>query len=209
MASMELCFLTATELARRIRLKDLSCQEVMATHLTQIERVNPQVNAIVTFLPEQALERARAADEALARGAEVGSLYGLPIAHKDLVLTKGIRTTFGSPIFSDFVPEQDEIIVERLRNAGAITVGKTNTPEFGAGSQTYNSVFGETLNPYDLSKTCGGSSGGAAVNSCEAARRSLAALASHDLVSSARMRSGGIHQPAVANDGGRKRSFER
>src|SRR6266851_7403851 len=163
MASMELCFLTATELARRIRLKDLSCQEVMATHLTQIERVNPQVNAIVTFLPEQALERARAADEALARGAEVGSLYGLPIAHKDLVLTKGIRTTFGSPIFSDFVPEQDEIIVERLRNAGAITVGKTNTPEFGAGSQTYNSVFGETLNPYDLSKTCGGSSGGAAV----------------------------------------------
>ncbi len=163
MASMELCFLTATELARRIRLKDLSCQEVMAAHLTQIERVNPRVNAIVTFLPEQALARARAADEARARGAAVGSLYGLPIAHKDLVLTKGIRTTFGSPIFSDFVPEQDEIIVERLRNAGAITVGKTNTPEFGAGSQTYNSVFGETLNPYDLSKTCGGSSGGAAV----------------------------------------------
>ncbi|MBI3800311.1 MAG: amidase, partial [Deltaproteobacteria bacterium] len=164
MASAELCFLTATELARRIRLKDLSCQEVMAAHLAQIERINPKVNAIVTLLPEQALKQARAADEDLARGAVLGPLYGLPIAHKDLVLTKGIRTTFGSPIFRDFVPQQDEIIVERLRQAGAITVGKTNTPEFGAGSQTYNSVFGETLNPYDLTKTCGGSSGGAAVS---------------------------------------------
>jgi len=164
MANTELCFLPATELARRIRMKDLSCQEVMAAHVAQIERVNPKVNAIVTFLPEQALKQARAADEDLARGAEIGPLYGLPVAHKDLVLTKGIRTTFGSPIFHDFVPEQDEIIVERLRQAGAITVGKTNTPEFGAGSQTYNSVFGETLNPYDLSKTCGGSSGGAAVS---------------------------------------------
>ncbi len=164
MASTELCFLTATELARRIRLKDLSCQEVMAAHLTQIERINPKVNAIVTLLPEQALKQARAADEDLARGAEIGPLYGLPVAHKDLVLTKGIRTTFGSPIFRDFVPQQDEIIVERLRKAGAIMVGKTNTPEFGAGSQTYNSVFGETLNPYNLTKTCGGSSGGAAVS---------------------------------------------
>src|SRR5262245_7574873 len=163
MASAELCFLSATELARRIRLKDLSCQEVVAAHLAQIDRLNPKVNAIVTFLPEQALKHARAADEDLARGAALGPLYGLPVAHKDLVLTKGIRTTFGSPIFRDFVPQQDEIIVERLRQAGAIMVGKTNTPEFGAGSQTYNSVFGETLNPYDLSKTCGGSSGGAAV----------------------------------------------
>ena len=134
MASTELCFLTATELARRIRLKDLSCQEVMAAHLAQIERINPKVNAIVTLLPEQALKQARAADEDLARGAVLGPVYGLPIAHKDLVLTKGIRTTFGSPIFRDFVPQQDEIIVERLRQAGAITVGKTNTPEFGAGS---------------------------------------------------------------------------
>src|SRR6266849_6144464 len=119
MVSTELCFLTATELAHRIRRKDLSCQEVTATHLAQIERLNPKVNAIVTFLPEQALEQARAADEALARGAEVGSLHGLPVAHKDLVLTKGIRTTFGSLIFQDFVPEQGEIIVERLRKAGA------------------------------------------------------------------------------------------
>jgi len=163
MPHTELCFLTATELARRIRAKELSCQEVMEAHLAQIERVNPKVNAIVTLLPEQAREQARVADTALVRGAEAGPLHGLPIAHKDLFLTKGIRTTFGSPIFKDFVPDQDEIIVERLRKAGALTIGKTNTPEFGAGSQTYNTVFGETLNPYDLTKTCGGSSGGAAV----------------------------------------------
>jgi amidase len=159
----DLCFLSATELAHRIRTKSVSCREVMEAHLTQIERVNPKVNAIVTLLPERALEHAHQADDVLARGDEVGPLHGLPIAHKDLVLTKGIRTTFGSPIFKDFIPDQDEIIVERLRNAGAIAIGKTNTPEFGAGSQTFNAVFGETLNPYDLSKTCGGSSGGAAV----------------------------------------------
>lgn len=163
MTTTDLCFLTATELTHRIRTKALSCREVMTAHLAQIERVNPKVNAIVTFLPEQALEHAHRADEALAHGDEVGPLHGLPIAHKDLVWTKGIRTTFGSPIFKDFVPDQDEIIVERLRNAGAISIGKTNTPEFGAGSQTFNAVFGETLNPYDLTKTCGGSSGGAAV----------------------------------------------
>ena len=163
MGNAELCFLTATELVRRIHVKEVSCQEVMEAHLTQIERVNPTVNAIVTFLPEQARQQARLADEALAKGAAPGPLHGLPIAHKDLVLTKGIRTTLGSPIFKDFIPDQDEIIVERLRAAGAITIGKTNTPEFGAGSQTFNEVFGETLNPYDLSKTCGGSSGGAAV----------------------------------------------
>jgi amidase len=163
MTNTDLCFLTATELAHHIRTTAISCREVMEAHLAQIERVNPKVNAIVTLLPERALEHARRADESLARGDEIGPLHGLPIAHKDLVWTKGIRTTFGSPIFADFVPDQDEIIVERLRSAGAITIGKTNTPEFGAGSQTFNAVFGETLNPYDLTKTCGGSSGGAAV----------------------------------------------
>ncbi|MBI3244916.1 MAG: amidase [Deltaproteobacteria bacterium] len=163
MNNIDLCFLTATDLVRRIRRKEISCREVMEAQLAQIERVNPRVNAIVTLLPEQALEQARAADEALAKGGDLGPLQGLPIAHKDLVLTKGIRTTLGSRIFKDFVPEQDEIIVERLRAAGAIAIGKTNTPEFGAGSQTFNEVFGETLNPYDLTKTCGGSSGGAAV----------------------------------------------
>lgn len=163
MSETELCYVTATELVRRIRTRDVSAREVMQAHLTQIERVNPRVNAIVTLLPEQALEQARRADEALARGDAVGPLHGLPIAHKDMVPTKGIRTTFGSPIFRDHVPDQDGLIVERLRCAGAITIGKTNTPEFGAGSQTYNEVFGETLNPYNLHKTCGGSSGGAAV----------------------------------------------
>ena len=109
------------------------------------------------------MDQATSADEALVHGKEMGLLHGLPVAHKDLHLTKGIRTTFGSPIFKDFVPDQDTLIVERLKKAGAITIGKTNTPEFGAGSQTYNEVFGETPNPYDTTKTCGGSSGGAAV----------------------------------------------
>jgi amidase len=163
MENQEICFLTATELTRRIRAKDLSAIEVMEAHLAQIERVNPKVNAIVTFLPEQALEQARAADKALAQGEDVGPLHGLPVAHKDLIPTQGVRTTFGSLVFKDFIPEEDGLIVERLKKAGAITIGKTNTPEFGAGSQTYNEVFGETLNPYDPSKTCGGSSGGAAV----------------------------------------------
>jgi amidase len=163
MSNIDICFQQASQLAQLIRSKQLSAREVMEAHLAQIERVNPKVNAIVTLLPEQALAQARAADEALARGEKVGSLHGLPIAHKDLVNTKGIRTTSGSPIFKDFVPEEDALIVERLKQAGAITMGKTNVPEFGAGSQTYNEVFGETFNPYDLTKTCGGSSGGAAV----------------------------------------------
>jgi amidase len=163
MSTADMCFMTASELARRIRAKELSAREVMEAHLTQIERVNPQVNAIVTLLPERAMDGARAADEALAHGAAAGPLHGLPIAHKDLFLTKGIRTTYGSRIYADFVPDQDMLIVERMRQAGAITIGKTNTPEFGAGSQTFNEVFGATLNPYDLTKTCGGSSGGAAV----------------------------------------------
>ena len=163
MSSDELCWLSATELAARVRRRDVSCREVMDAHLDRIARVNPRLNAVVTLLAEQGRDRAVAADEMLARGEAVGPLHGLPIAHKDLVLTKGVRTTLGSPIFADFVPDQDEIIVERLRAAGAIMVGKTNTPEFGAGSQTYNQVFGATRNPYDSSTTCGGSSGGAAV----------------------------------------------
>ena len=163
MSAPELCFLPATELARLIRAREVSCAEVMEAHLAQIGRVNPRVNAIVTLLPERAMDGAKAADAALARGESVGSLHGLPIAFKDVVLTKGIRTTRGSLVFKDLVPEEDELIVQRVTGAGAITIGKTNTPEFTAGSQTFNEVFGETLNPYDLAKTCGGSSGGAAV----------------------------------------------
>ena len=163
MEKHEICFLPAGELARRIRAKELSAAEVMEAHLAQIERVNPKVNAIVTYLPEQAMDKALAADNALAKDEDVGPLHGLPIAHKDLFLTKGIRTTLGSLAFKNFVPEENALIIERLKKAGAITIGKTNTPEFGAGSQTYNEVFGETLNPYDTTTTCGGSSGGAAV----------------------------------------------
>jgi amidase len=162
-ATPDVCLLSAVEMAARIRAKDLSAYELVSAHLTQIERVNPRVNAIVTVIAERALEQARAADEALARGAKAGPLHGLPIAHKDLQPTRGVRTTFGSRIHKDFVPQFDSLLVERVREAGAILVGKTNTPEFGAGSQTFNEVFGATLNPYDTTKTCGGSSGGAAV----------------------------------------------
>jgi amidase len=162
MSDSELCFMTAVELARRIRGRQVSALEVLEAHLRQVDRVNPKVNAIVTLLPEQARASARAVDAALARGDDPGPLAGLPVAHKDLAATKGVRTTFGSPIYRDFVPEVDAIIVERLKGAGAVSLGKTNTPEFGAGSQTFNSVFGATRNPFDLGKTCGGSSGGAA-----------------------------------------------
>ena len=159
----ELNFTTARELARRIREREVSAVQVLEAHLNQIERINPLVNAIVTLLPERALAQAREADAALARGDDVGPLHGLPIAHKDTTDTKGIRTTYGSPIFREFVPEQNALIVERIQRAGAIPIGKTNVPEFGAGSQTFNTVFGTTRNPYDLTKTPGGSSGGAAV----------------------------------------------
>lgn len=130
----------------------------MRAFIRRIERVNPKLNAIVTFLPDQALKRAKALD----RLKEKPLLAGLPIAYKDNVQTRGIRTTFGSPIYKDHVPNEDHLIVQRLSAAGAIMLGKTNLPEFAAGSQTYNTVFGATRNPYDLTKTCGGSSGGAA-----------------------------------------------
>lgn len=153
----------AVELAAMIRRRELSARELLAACLSRIEAANPSVNAIVTLVPEMAAAWADAADDRSARGGALGPLHGLPIAHKDLALTAGIRTTLGSPLFADFVPAEDDLIVIRLRAAGAVTIGKTNTPEFGAGSQTFNPVFGATRNPYDVTKTCGGSSGGAAV----------------------------------------------
>jgi amidase len=162
-ASSSLCFTSAVEMAELIRAKKLSAREALAEHLRQIDRVNPKVNAIVTLVAEMATKAAAQADEMQARGEKLGPLHGLPVAHKDLIDTRGIRTTFGSPLFKNYVPAQDNLLVERMGRAGAIIVGKTNTPEFGAGSQTFNTVFGATLNPYDLGKTCGGSSGGAAV----------------------------------------------
>jgi amidase len=163
MKGADLVFLPATEMASLVRKREISVCELLDAHLEQIQRVNPKVNAIVTLTPEKAKEDAKKADEAIAKGRPLGPLHGLPVAHKDLVETKGVRTTYGSLIFKDHVPDIDALIVERLKGAGAISVGKTNTPEFGAGSQTFNAVFGPTRNPYDLTKTCGGSSGGAAV----------------------------------------------
>ncbi len=158
-----ICGLPATQMAAMLADGEISARELLAAHLERIDQVNPALNAIVTFTPELAAERAAAADEAHARGESLGLLHGLPVAHKDLALTAGIRTTMGSPLFADFVPDIDALVVERQREAGAVTVGKTNTPEFGAGSHTFNPVFGITRNPYDSGKTCGGSSGGAAV----------------------------------------------
>jgi amidase len=160
--TQELCEMSAVDLAARLRKKDVSARDVVTAHLAQIERVNPKVNAIVTLVAEQALMEAARADEEIAHRGPIGVLHGLPVAHKDLVDTAGIRTTRGSLFFRDNVPSRDALIVSRIRGAGAITVGKTNTPEFGAGSQTFNAVFGATRNPYDVAKTCGGSSGGAA-----------------------------------------------
>ena len=162
-SSPDLCAWPATDLVRSIVARELSAVEVMEAHLARIDRVDPAVNAIVTLLPDEARRGAEAADAAVARGDALGPLHGLPVAHKDLTWTKGIRTTFGCRAFEHFVPDADALIVERLRAAGAITIGKTNTPELGAGSQTFNAVFGATRNPYDTTKTCGGSSGGAAV----------------------------------------------
>ena len=162
-AAPALCWMSAIEMAQLIRAGKLSAREALAEHLKQIERVNPKVNAIVTLVPEMAAAAAAKADAMQARGQKLGPLHGLPVAHKDLLETRGIRTTFGSPLYRDYFPTEDDLVVERMRRAGAIIIGKTNTPEFGAGSQTFNKVFGATHNPYDLSKTCGGSSGGAAV----------------------------------------------
>jgi amidase len=162
-ARESLCDFSAVELTARMGRREVSAREVMAAHLARIERINPKVNAIVTLVAERAMADAARADELAVKGGALGVLHGLPVAHKDLVDTAGIRTTLGSLFYRDNVPTNDATIVTRIRAAGAITCGKTNTPEFGAGSQTFNRVFGATRNPYDLTRTCGGSSGGAAV----------------------------------------------
>jgi amidase len=163
-SSSELVFMRAVDLLEAIRKKKVSAREVMQAHLKQIGRVNGKVNALVSLVPEEELmAQAAAADEALAKGKWLGPLHGLPIGVKDLHETKGLRTTYGSPIHKDHVPDFDCRVVQREKNAGGIVIGKTNVPEFGLGSQTFNPVFGATRNPYDLTKTCGGSTGGGAV----------------------------------------------
>jgi len=162
-AAPDLVLLDAVDLARAIRDRTVSCVEVMTAYLDHINRMNPHVNAIVSLQdPDLLLRQARERDRQLATGHYLGVLHGFPHAVKDLVQTKGIRTTQGSPIFADFVPDEDELLVQRLKQHGAIIIGKTNTPEFGLGSHTYNPVFGTTRNPYDPTKSAGGSSGGGA-----------------------------------------------
>ncbi|MCX5339227.1 amidase [Streptomyces atratus] len=157
-----LCDLPASRMRALLLRREVSARELVEAHLRRVEAVNGAVNAIVTLTAELAMERAAAADESLARGVVTGPLHGIPVAHKDLQETRGVRTTYGSVIHADFVPHFDSLVVERMTAAGAISLGKTNVPEFGTGSQTYNAVFGATRNPYDLSKTAGGSSGGSA-----------------------------------------------
>ena len=150
-------------LSQAIHNKEVSCVEVMQEYLDHIEKVNPVVNAIVSMPETDALiEQAAKKDCLLNEGNDSGWMHGFPFAVKDLLDTKGIRTTSGSMIFKDYIPENDSELVKRIKDAGAIIIGKTNTPEFGFGSQTYNVVFGATGNPFDPEKTCGGSSGGAA-----------------------------------------------
>ena len=155
--------LSVHELSIKLQSREISAREVLDAHLVQIERVNAKVNAIVTLDGEGAYRQAKAIDARRMKGDALGPLAGLPIACKDMERVKGMRTTFGSPIYRNFVPDIDTLMVERFRRNGMVIIGKTNTPEFALGSQTFNNVFGKTLNPWDLTRTCGGSSGGAAV----------------------------------------------
>jgi len=160
----DIVMMTAVSLEDTIRSRKLSCVEVMNAYLDHIENLNPKVNAIVALQDRSGLlAQARERDAQLARGESMGPLHGFPHAVKDMQPVKGIRSTSGSPILKDFVPSADSLMVDRLRKAGAIIIGKTNTPEFGLGSHTYNPVYGATRNAYDQSRSAGGSSGGAAV----------------------------------------------
>jgi amidase len=161
--SGDLCLMSGRELASLIRARKVSAREVMTAFLEQINRVNPKINAIVAKLDDdKCLAQADVADQRAARGEKLGALHGLPFAFKDVEAAVGFPFTRGSPIYKDDMPSEDAVLVERLRNAGVLPIGKTNMPEFGMGSHTYNNVYGRTLNPYDLTKTAGGSSGGAA-----------------------------------------------
>jgi len=158
----DLTCLSLSQLIKAIREGRLTAEEVMAGYLDRIDRFNPEINALVSLRSREALlAEARAKDAACAAGSPLGSLHGVPIAIKDLSEAKGILCTYGSPLFHDYVPDFDDIQVERIRAAGAIIIGKTNTPEWGFGSHSYNPVFGVTRNPWDLSRSAGGSSGGA------------------------------------------------
>ena len=164
MNNKDLTSLSAIALSNMIHQRQVSCKEVMLSYLEQIHKFNPRVNAIVSLLPdEQLIDLAKEKDDQFHQIEDLGFLYGFPLAPKDLAGVRGIPSTMGSPIFRNNTHAQDAVVVERMRAAGGILIGKTNVPEFGLGSHTYNTLFGTTLNSYDLSKSAGGSSGGAAV----------------------------------------------
>src|SRR3712207_4049292 len=152
--------LSARELATAIRRKEISAKEALEAHYARIDAINPAINAVVTQCRERAYDEAARADELTTSGADLPPLHGVPMTHKDTNNTRGIRTTQGSPVFKDFVPDFDDVIIERFRAAGVISTGKNNVPEFGAGSHSFNEVFGTTRNPYDVTRSAGGSSGG-------------------------------------------------
>jgi len=153
---------TARAMAAAVRGGEISARELLELHLARIGEVNPAVNAVVSLDPDRARQSALLADERQARGEPLGPLHGLPFAVKDTHALAGFRTTYGSPLMADNVADHDDLLVARVRQAGAVMIGKTNTPEFAAGSHTFNPIFGTTRNPYDLSRSAGGSSGGAA-----------------------------------------------
>src|SRR6185437_8489573 len=181
---MDLCDLPAHALSRAIHTREVSCREVMQATLARIERVNPVHNAIVSLRDDDALLReADERDAQLLHAATSGWMHGMPQAIKDMAFTAGIRTTLGSPLLRDHVPSDDGLVVQRMKAAGCIVIGKTNTPEFGLGSHTFNEVFGVTRNAWDPSKSAGGSSGGAAV---ALATRMLAVADGSDFMGSLR-----------------------
>ena len=164
MDNIEICFMSVVEMAEVIKTRKVSPVEIMNAILSRIEQLNPEINAYCTLLVESAMKQAREAETAVMKGKELGPLHGVPVSIKDLIFTKGIRTTGGSKVYENFIPQQDAIVVERLKAAGAIVIGKTNTPEFGWMAVTDNQIFGATRNPWNIGFNAGGSSGGAAAS---------------------------------------------
>ncbi len=162
MSTSDIIYMPAVEMAAAIREKKLSPVEVVDAILTRIDKLNSKLNAYCTLLTEDARKQAGEAETLVMKGGELGPLHGVPVSVKDLIFTKDVRTTFGSRIYEDFVPDEDDVVVERLRGAGAVIMGKTNTPEFGFMGETDNLLFGPTRNPWNLERHAGGSSGGAA-----------------------------------------------
>ena len=160
----DLCYTPAMKLREMIQARQISPVEVVTAFLERIDKINPTINAYCTLVPEMAIEAARKAESAVMKGGDTGLLTGIPVSIKDVTPVAGVRTTFGSKLYENFVPDEDDLVVERLKRAGAIIIGKTNTPEFAAGASTFNKIFGITRNPWDTAFTVGGSSGGAAAS---------------------------------------------